>query len=461
MDEIPPPESYPHSEARGAEGRPAPGGSPRPRSRRADRVAFCLYDVGDSAFATTILAVLWNQYFAQQVAGGSAGVRILGRDVPGATLYSWLVALTMLVVAVMGPWLGAWADSAGRRRPWLRGWTFLGVAATIALASVGPGDWRHGSLLFIVAYGSFAAASIFYNAWLPSLGPREELGRISGLAWGLGYLGGAGILVIDLALLASPGRFGLAGTIPAMRVSFALAGVWWLLFALPMLLRPEPAGETAAPAGGRGREALLRAWATLRSFRRTPHFLRYMLAYLLYNDGVQTVVATASIFAAADLGFAPKDLALVFLVIQATGFVGALGWGPLADRWGHKPVLLVQVAGFCAITAWARWIGVFGNARLEFWVLGGVAGIFLGGIQSVSRSLLARWVPEPRAAEIFGFFAVAGRFASVGGPIVFGAMAWAAGGLRPAILSITLFFVAGGALLALVSETRAERELRG
>lgn len=424
-------------------------------SRR--RLAFYLYDVGDSAFATTILAVLFNQYFVQEVAGGSAGVQLLGRSVPGATLYSWLVSLTMLVVAVLGPWLGAWADAGGRRILWLRGFALVGVAATLALSSVGPGDWLQGSLIFMAAYGCFAAASVFYNAILPGLGEKDELGRVSGLAWGLGYLGGAGILVLDLLLLAAPHRFGLEDGLAAQRASFALAGIWWILFALPLLLQKE--GEPGRTARASGRVALRHSLATLRSLRRTPHFLRYMIAYLLYNDGVQTMVSTASIFAAAELGFAPKELALLFLLIQITGFAGALVWGRLADRWKHKPVLLVQVAAFCVITAWARWAGVLGDPRTEFWVIGAVAGIFLGGIQSVSRSLLARWVPERRSAELFGFFAVAGRFASVGGPLLFGALTWAAGGLRPAILSVTAFFVAGGILLARVSEARAEREM--
>lgn len=421
--------------------------------------AFCLYDVGNSAFATIILAVLFNQYFAQQVAGGQTGVQILGRAVPGATLYTWLVSLTMLLVAVSGPIIGASADARGNRMAWLRGLTVASVAATLGLATVGPGDWIRGSLLFCLAYGSFAAAMIFYNSVLPTLGRPEDLGKISGLAWGLGYLGGGTMLALSLLLISHRTRFGLDSDTAALKLSFALAAVWWFLFAIPMLMRRDRS------VGVQDRSASLldglrQAIATCRSLRRCPHFLRFLIAYFLYNDGVQTVVATASIFAAAELGFPPTKLIMLFLLIQGTGFLGALLAGRIADRFGHKPTILVQVAGWFAVTIWARWIGIFGDATREFWVLGTFAGILLGGVQTVSRSLLAKWVPPARSAEIFAFFAIAGRFASVAGPLVFGALSWATGGLRGAILSVSVFFVAGGAMLLRVDERRGSTELR-
>ncbi|MBD3161731.1 MAG: MFS transporter [Candidatus Eisenbacteria bacterium] len=426
-------------------------------SRRAV-TAFCLYDVGNSAFATTILAVLYNQYYANAVAGGPEGIALLGTRLPGATLYTWLVSVTMLFVAVAGPILGARADARGRRIAWLRGLTIAGGIATIALASVGSGDWVRGGLLFIVAYGTFAAASIFYNAVLPSLAPAERLGWVSGLAWGLGYLGGALALGASLLLLSDPGRFGLAGQEAALRASFAFAGVWWLAFAVPLMRLPEPAPPRVGPAGARA--VFAEVGTTLRRLSRSRHFFRYLLAYFLYNDGVQTVVATASIFAASELGFEAPQLIQLFLVIQATGFVGALAAGRIADRVGHKPTILFHVGGWLGITLWARWVGLFGDPVTEFWILGILAGLLLGGIQTASRSLLARWVPVGRSAEIFGFFAVAGRFASVGGPLLFGALAWAFGGLRPAILSVSLFFLAGGFLMSRVRESEAAQELQ-
>ncbi|MFB3909542.1 MAG: MFS transporter [Candidatus Eisenbacteria bacterium] len=430
-------------------------------------LAFCAYDVGDSAFATTILAVLYNQYFARTVAGGETGIAILGARIPGATLYSWLVSLSMLAVAVAGPFLGARADLGGRRLPWLRGFSIAGIAATIALVSVGPGQWVRGSLLFMLAYAAFAAASIFYNAILPTLGEPERLGRLSGIAWGFGYLGGAAVLLLNLAVVAAPARYGLSGTNEALRVSFAMAGVWWLLFALPLLVSREPAiPGRAGKAGGTGtasagaREAIRRVRRTLGEIRRTRHIFRYLLAYLIYNDGIQTVIGTASIFAAAELGFTTQQLIYLFLMIQGTAFVGALAAGRIADAAGHRTTILAQLVGWVVLTAWGRWVGIFGAARTEFWILSAVAGVLLAGVQTVSRSLLARWTPVERSAEIFGFFSVAGRFASVLGPLVFGAVAWMSGGLRPATLSVGLFFVLGIVLLLRVDERQGERELR-
>jgi UMF1 family MFS transporter len=422
--------------------------------------AFCLYDFGNSAFATTILAVLFNQYFAQQVAGGQTGVSILGLSVPGSTLYTWLISLTMLLVALSGPVVGAWADAAGRRMTWLRGLTLLGVGATVALVTVGPGDWVHGSLVFLVAYGSFAVASIFYNAILPSLGRPEELGRISGLAWGLGYLGGALVLVLSLVLIRQHTAFGLENRTAAVRLCFALAGVWWGLFAIPLLLHREAGSGHVDRRIGLG-DGIRQVWDTLCGLRRAKHFFRYLIAFFLYKDGIETVVATASIFAAAELGFEAEQLILLFLVIQGTGFLGALVGGRLADRFGHKETILAQLAGWVVVTLWARWVGWLGDPIREFWCLGVLAGLLLGGVQTASRSLLARWVPLDRSGEIFGFFAVAGRFASVVGPLIFGAMSWATGSLRSAILSVSILFVGGAIVLAFVNEARGANELRG
>lgn len=431
----------------------SPGKAASPRGAIA---AFCLYDVADSAFATTIVAVLYNQYFSEQVAGGAAGVRILGAQVPGPTIFTWLISITMIGVAVAGPLLGAWADAAGSRMRWLRGLVLAGAAATVALASVHPGMWIRGSILFVIAYATFALANVLYNAILPGLAPPEKMGRISGLAWGLGYLGGGVVLVLNLMVLSKPARFGIADPGSALRACFAMAGAWWILLAIPLLIRSGPAARGGAVGIGGSFAQVL---STLRGFRRTPHFLRYMIAYLVYNDGVQTIVATASIFAASELGFQPRQLVMLFLLIQLTAFTGAPIAGWMADRFQHKPVILVHIAAFIGITAWARWCGILGSPVREFWWIGGIGGLFLGGIQSVSRSLLARWVPEERSGEIFGFFAIAGRFAAALGPLVFGAMSWMGGGLRPAILSVSVFFVVGGAVLLFVDERKGAEEL--
>lgn len=456
---------------------------PRPVLRRAAGartdgrrlVAYSLYDFGDSAFATTVATVLFSQYYAGTVAGGASGVRIWGQQIPGATLFAWLVALSMTVVALAAPFLGIWADRRGSRIRALALFWLPGVALTLALAGVGRGEWIEGGLLFALAYVCFAGASIFYNALLPEVGPPETLGRSSGIAWGVGYLGGGLLLVLNLIMLRNPTLLGFPEGRFTINDCFASAGWWWFLFALPLFwvfryedserrrhrraaaVLPE-SGAPAARSPGDVSAVVRQAGRTCRELWNTAHLRRFFLAYLLYNDGVQTVIAMASIFGAQELGMSATSLILFFLLIQATAFLGPIVLGALADRAGHKPVLLVCVAAWTAFTAWAAAVGVFGNALREYWILGGAAGLFLGGIQSCSRSMIAQWVPRGRESELFGFFSIMSRVASIFGPLLYGALVLFTGSLRGAILSVTLLFLVGGVLLLRVDPKRIPEE---
>jgi UMF1 family MFS transporter len=199
---------------------------------------------------------------------------------------------------------------------------------------------------------------------------------------------------------------------------------------------------------------------TFRRLVAQPNLRRYFLAYLLYNDGVQTVVTMASIFGAQELGMPEGQLIAFFLLIQVTALLGSIALGAVADRVGHRPALLLAVGAWALLTIWAAGVGVLGNALREYWVLGGIAGLFLGGVQACSRSMLAAWVPPGGASEFFGFFAIATRVASIFGPLLYGGLLWATGSLRWAILAVTAFFVAGGWMLIRVrpESIAAERE---
>jgi len=456
-----------------ASGPPAPhrSSSSRPASRlpssRLRLTAFSLYDFADSAFATSIVTVLFSQYYAEVVAGGQAGTRILGRAVPGGTLYAWLVGLSMAVVAVAAPFLGALADRRGSRIRFLGLFWLPGVALAFALAGVEAGEWLSGGLLFAAAYACFGLASVFYNALLPELAPPEELGRASGLAWGVGYVGGALVLVLNLLMLRAPQRLGFpAGTFD-LGDCFAAAALWWFLFSLPLFAvfryedrRPRAAAdaflgwrEEAGAVAARVRHTFHRL-AGLRNLRL------FFLSFLLYNDAVQVVVVMSSIFGRTVLGLGAESLIALFLMVQGTAFLGSLLLGPLADRAGHKPVLLVCVGAWTLTTLWGAGVGIFGAPVREYWILGGISGIFLGGIQSCSRSMLARWVPAGQESELFGFFAIMSRVASVFGPLLYGALNLLTGSLRGATLSVVALFAAGGLLLLRVrpEEVEPERE---
>ncbi len=416
--------------------------------------AFSLYDFADSGFATTIVTVLFSEYYAGVVAGGPRGVSLLGARIPGATLYAWLVSLSMVIVSLASPVLGALADRRGSRIRSLIFFWVPGVALTFSLTTIGPGQWLSGGLLFVAAYACFASCSVFYNALLPEVAPKDELGRASGIAWGVGYLGGALILILNLLMLQKPGVLGFKPGTFSVRDCFASAGWWWLLFALPLFIVFRYEARKQKTVVLRLREDVSASFRqvgrTLRLIARTRNLRRFFLAYLLYNDAVQTIVTMASIFGAEELGMKPASLILFFLLIQGTAFGGSIILGYFADRAGHKPTLLASVAAWTLFTLWAAVLGIFGSALTEYWVLGALAGLFLGGIQSCSRSLTAQWIPAGRESEFFGFFAVMSRVASIFGPLVYGALVMATGSLRRAILSVTLFFVAGGILLLVV-----------
>ena len=447
--------------------------SPRIPSPGARLAAFSLYDFADSGFATIIVTVLFSEYYAGVVAGGPRGPHLFGRLIPGATLYAWLIALSMGAVAIAAPFLGVLADRrASRVRAVAICWA-PGVALNFSLAFIGPGQWLSGGLLFAAAYAFFAAASIFYNALLPELGPPESLGRLSGIAWGVGYVGGALLLIVDLLMLKKPELLGFAAGAFRVQDCFASAAWWWLIFALPLFIvfryedrdrRRPKAGIGDGPAAqslslfGDVRASLRQVGRSLRLLLATRNLLRFFLAYLLYNDGVQTVVAMASIFGAQALGMRPEALLLFFLAIQGTAFIGSIVLGRLADGMGHKPVLLISVAAWIGFTLWAAGVGIFGAAVTEYWILGVTCGLFLGGIQSCSRSMLARWIPAGRESEFFGFFSIMTRVASIFGPLVYGALVLATGSLRRAILSVTLFFLGGGWLLLGVRPENVDRE---
>ncbi len=427
----------------------------RPALDRGRIAGFCAYDFADSAFATTILAVLFNQYFAGQVAGGAQGVELFGLRLPGATVWAWLVALSMSIVVALGPFLGALADRRRGRIAALALFWLPGVVATFLLRTVDPGEWVSGGLLFLCAFVCYSAASIFYNSLLPEIAPAERRGRISGLAWGIGYVGGALLLVVNLVMLRRPDLLGAPAGAFDLRDCFASAGLWWFLFALPLFFaftRPRAGAVALLPRATASFWAdavasIREVRATGRALLRQRNLRTFFLAYLLYNDGVQTIVSLASVFGAQELGMKPEQLILLFLAIQATAFIGSLVLGQIADRRGHRGMLLVCVVAFTLVSFWAAGIGIFGNALREYWILCSIAGLFLGGIQSGSRSWVTHWIPEGREAEYFGFFSIMTRVAAIFGPLVFGGLLLATGSMRASILAVALFFVAGGSLL--------------
>jgi UMF1 family MFS transporter len=423
------------------------------RGRRVE-TAWCLYDFANSAFATTILAVLFTEYFARVVAGGMEGTPILGRRIPGPTLYTILLSASLLFVALLAPLVGTRSDRSGRPVRWLMALALPAMIATTLLSLLGAGDLGLASIIFPIAVIGFALSGVVYNGLLPRISTPETMGRLSGWGWGFGYLGGGLVLALNLALLKGinlPFGLSLKLSVPA---TFPITAVWWGLFTIPLLAAARHIPESPRPA--RKTEVLrLLAWA-----RGSPNLLKFLLANLLYGDGVQTVVAMASIFAATVLGWAPEKLVVYFLAIQGTALLGSPVLGRWADHSGDRPVLMGCLVVWIAI-ALATWqLGWSGRPETEYWILGLVGGFVLGPTQSLSRSLLGRWTPPQAAGSVFSLFAVSNRFAAILGPLTYGLAAWATGDLRVAALTTALFFVAGAVFLISLRTKSLQEELR-
>lgn len=430
---------------------PGSAGSDPLRAARARR-AWCLYDWANSAFATTVMAALFPPFFRQLALTA-------GSSESGATaLWGYVTAGGLLFTALLSPLLGAAADAAGTRKRGLAASAAAGVVLTALLATLGGARWPAAALLYTGASLAFSLSIVFYESLLPHLATGPELDALSARAYGLGYAGGGLLLVLNLACVLKPAWFGLGGVGAAVRVSFLTVAVWWAVFTLPLLRHvPEPpaAGTAVGPVA-----ALRRLGATFHEIRRYRDLGLLLVAYWVYNDGIGTIVKMATAVG-AELGIGLPHLLGALVLTQAVGVPSSYLFATVSRRTGPRPLVLGALAGYALITVGA----LFLRTTLHFYLLAAAVGLVQGGAQALSRSLFASMVPRHQAAEFFGFFGASGRLAGVVGPLVFGLTAQAGGGGRLGIVSLIVFFVAGGLLLLRVDPAagqaaarRAERE---
>ena len=424
-----------------------------PASRRRAQLGWCLYDWANSAFATVILAAVLPVYFASLVPAGGAVIPLPGgaRVVPATALWGYAVSLSMLVVALAAPYLGVLADHRGLRRRLLIGFCLLGSAATLLLAFSGPGDYLLVAALFVVANIGFAAGNIFYNAFLPALASGPELDRLSARGYALGYIGGGLVLLVVFLMIRFAGPLGFSGAAAATRAGFLLTALWWAGFALPTFawVREEVCERNPAPLL-HGLRGYLHTLGELRHYR---DLMLFLLAFLFYNDGIQTVIAVSAIFGREELGLSQTTILGTFLMIQFVAMPGSLLFGRLAQAWGSRRVVLVTLVLFLGVTIYAFRM----QQAWEFWVLGLVVALILGGSQAISRSLFAALIPPGKSAEFFAFYAISGKFAAIFGPLVFAAIADLTGSTRLALLALSAFFLVGLILLSAVDMERGKR----
>ena len=360
-----------------------------------------------------------------------------------------LSASVVLQVLVL-PLVGAFADRSGRKREMLAAFAFLGATFTTGLFFVGDGRWLFGGLLFVVANISFGAATVVYYSWLPDLAGPDERDAVSSKGWAFGYVGGALLLAVHLGLVISAESLGLT-TGEAVRICLATAGLWWGAFTVFTVSRLR--NRTVAESAVRSRSGFRQLASTLLEMRAFPLTLWFLGAYLLYNDGVQTVIALSATYAVEELGLAQDVLTGAILMVQVVAIAGALGLGRLAGRYGAKRVVL---------GALVAWIGVLFAAYFlqagavgQFYALAAVIGLVQGGTQALSRSLFSQLIPAGKEAEYYGFYEISDRGTSWLGPLAFGLTYQLTDSYRLAILSLVVFFVAGFIALALLPMRRA------
>jgi UMF1 family MFS transporter len=408
-----------------------------------DRAKFgwCLYDWANSAFATVILSAVLPVYFASLVPETGVTLPWSNEPVPATALWGYLVSLSMILVAVMAPGLGNLADRRGWRRRLLIIFCLLGSLATCSLVFAGPGKYQLAAMLFILGNVGFAAGNIFYNAYLPDLASGYESDRLSARGYALGYIGGGLMLLVVFLMIQQHQLLGLPDKGVATRFGFLLTGTWWLAFALPTFvwLKGVPVSPGAQHRLRTPRD-YLRTLADLHSYRDLSRFL---IAFLIYNDGIQTIIAVSAIFASEELGLGTGTILGCFLMIQFVAMPGALLFSRLAGRFDTKRAVMTTLLVFIMITVYASIM----TSAIEFWVLGFAVAIVLGGSQALSRSLFSSMVPKQRSAEFFGFYAISSKFASIFGPLAFALLIDLTGSNRIAILALALFFVVGCLLL--------------
>jgi len=405
--------------------------------------SWCLYDFADSAFTTLIVTVSYALYFRGVVAT-SLGAR--------ASFYWGLsIASSMAIVALLAPVLGAAADAAGRKKTFLACAAGTAITFTALLGLVGPGDIAAGMILFILANVGYEGAHVFYNGFLPEIASDEEMGRISGYGWAVGYIGGLAALLLSLPLT----RQGFEGNGAALyRWTFPLVALFYLVFSLPIfLVLRERAPRKPESLGGLVRDGIARLTVTLHSVRRQGDLLRFLLAFFAYNDGVMTVISFAAIYAQNVIGFTMQQVTLLFLVTQITAFIGAFAAGLLVDQIGARVTIIITLVLWCGVVTAA----FLARTVPQFFVVGIIASIGMGSTQTASRSLMGLLVPPGRNAEFFGFYGLTGKISAIFGPVIYGWVASIYGTERPAVLSVVPFFLFGLVLLLTVDVGRARR----
>jgi UMF1 family MFS transporter len=432
---------------------PADYGTPR------ERRGWYFYDWANSAFSTTVVTVFLGPYLsdiAKGAADADGRVHPLGIPVAAGSYFPYLVSLSVFLTVFVLPVVGAIADRSPRKKQLMGVFAYLGAAATIALLFATGDRYLLGGALFVVANITFGASVVVYHSFLPQIASPDKRDSVSSIGWAMGYLGGGLLLALNVVAVLAKDSLGL-NTAEVARYSIASAGVWWAVFTTIPLLRLR---NRRPAAGARSGSALLdgfrQLWHTLRGLKAYPLTLFFLIAYLIYNDGIQTVITLASVYGTEELKLPDDVLVPTILMVQFLAFGGALLLGALAKRIGAWKTVLLSLVLWTVVLVIAYFLPA--REALPFIALGGLIGLVLGGSQALSRSLFSQLIPVGKEAEYFGLYEISDKGTSWLGPLLFGLAYQATGSYRVAIISLVAFFVIGFVALAAVPIRRAITE---
>ena len=414
--------------------------------------AWAMYDWANSAFQSTIITAVFPPFFSSYAAAGLPPAVATAR-------FAWATTIAVTITAILGPILGAIADYRAIKKPMLAVFVAIGVTATVMMGTIDRGEWLYAAALFMIANIAIASSFVFYDSLLPHIAAPEEMDRVSTAGYAIGYFGGGILLVINLLWILLPGTFGLPDTLTGIKLSFVSVGAWWLLFSVPLFRRvPEPARALEAdetPDENALRAAFVRVWETFHELRGYRQAFLMLVAFLLYNDGIQTIIRMAAIYG-AEVGIDQNAQIGAFVVVQFVGIPFSFLFGALAARIGAKTAIFLALAVYIVISV----LGYYMTTAWQFFVLAFLVGTVQGGSQALSRSLFARMIPKHKSSEYCGFFSVFEKFAGIAGPAFFALSVSLFDSSRAAVLSVILFFIVGGLVLTRVDVAEGEARAR-
>jgi MFS transporter, UMF1 family len=420
--------------------------------------AWAMYDWANSAYVTTVAVAVLPIFFADVVVGDN-GTTFFGYNFRATTLWAWTICFSSIILFLTAPVLGAIADFKSSKRKFLFGFCMAGSLASVSLLLCGPGDVLLTMTLFTISQIGFIGGNVFYDAFLPQIASEDKIDWVSSKGFAYGYIGGGIHFFLSLILISQHDVFGLS-LYSASKIAMASAGLWWGSFSLITFFNLKEKNynyslskkyEKLNPFTAVVFTGFSRMIDTAGKIIKVKHLLIFLLAYMIYNDGIQTVISVSSIYGRQELKLSPNDLMLTLLMIQFIAFFGALLFGKLGTILSAKKALIISLVLWSFVVIYAY----FMKTSTEYYILGVIVGLAMGGSQSLSRSLYGTMIPAEEAAEYYGFYSIFSKFSSIWGPLVFGSVDFISGSSRQAIISLIFFFIVGLFLLSFVNINKA------